>query len=299
MKKKVLVLSGGGVRGTIQLEQLNRIEKKAGKRICDEFDLIVGTSVGAITGGILATGKLSMPSYAKLFLNIIRQIFKRAPIWKFWRRFSLPKYKRDVFFHYMDKKIGKNITMNKCKTKFICTSVNLVDNRTHYFKSWEKKDGKLKLKDIIARSFAAPYYFGMIIDNKKRALWVDGGMGLSNCPVDIAYIETLRQGWTEVEFTVIGTGYSDYSFTFDSGRRKKTLNLILKYISPEKGGLARVQSTHNKILRLQEIDKLQKNITLNYYDVHINKKYNKMDAVKYVSTYLSYGHKVSKINLKK
>ena len=49
---KLLSIDGGGVRGIIPAIILAEIEKRTGKRICELFDLIAGTS----TGGILTLG---------------------------------------------------------------------------------------------------------------------------------------------------------------------------------------------------------------------------------------------------
>lgn len=47
---RMLILDGGGIRGLIEIEILDRIEKITGRRIIELFDWIVGTS----TGGIIA-----------------------------------------------------------------------------------------------------------------------------------------------------------------------------------------------------------------------------------------------------
>jgi patatin-like phospholipase/acyl hydrolase len=49
---KVLAIDGGGIRGIIPALVLARIEELTGKRACELFDLIAGTS----TGGIIALG---------------------------------------------------------------------------------------------------------------------------------------------------------------------------------------------------------------------------------------------------
>ena len=60
--KRILALDGGGVRGIVALAFLKKIEQaleaEAGKfvRLCDHFDLIGGTSTGAIIAAGLALG---------------------------------------------------------------------------------------------------------------------------------------------------------------------------------------------------------------------------------------------------
>jgi patatin-like phospholipase/acyl hydrolase len=60
--KRILALDGGGVRGAITVAFLERIEqildRQAGSevKLADYFDLIGGTSTGAIIAGALALG---------------------------------------------------------------------------------------------------------------------------------------------------------------------------------------------------------------------------------------------------
>ena len=53
---KVLSLDGGGAKGFYTLGALFEIEALAGRRLCDEFDLIYGTSTGAIIAALLGLG---------------------------------------------------------------------------------------------------------------------------------------------------------------------------------------------------------------------------------------------------
>jgi patatin-like phospholipase/acyl hydrolase len=52
----VLTIDGGGIRGVIPARVLDEIEKRAGRPVCELFDMVSGTS----TGGIIALG-LSKP----------------------------------------------------------------------------------------------------------------------------------------------------------------------------------------------------------------------------------------------
>ena len=52
--KKILQIDGGGIRGIIPAVILSYLEEKCGKPLCQCFDLITGTSTGAIIGGAIA-----------------------------------------------------------------------------------------------------------------------------------------------------------------------------------------------------------------------------------------------------
>jgi hypothetical protein len=86
--KRVLALDGGGTRGVIELAFLERIEgllraQHGGDpnfRLCDWFDLIGGTSTGAIIAACLATG-MSVAEVTALYLTLAPQAFQG----RFWR----------------------------------------------------------------------------------------------------------------------------------------------------------------------------------------------------------------------
>jgi patatin-like phospholipase/acyl hydrolase len=63
MPKRILSLDGGGIRGVLTLQFLDRIEAMLRNRtgipdlvLCDYFDLIGGTSTGSIIAAALACG---------------------------------------------------------------------------------------------------------------------------------------------------------------------------------------------------------------------------------------------------
>lgn len=55
---RILVLDGGGMKGLIEVEILEQIEKVTGRRIVELFDWIVGTSIGSIIALALVYGKV-------------------------------------------------------------------------------------------------------------------------------------------------------------------------------------------------------------------------------------------------
>jgi patatin-like phospholipase/acyl hydrolase len=55
---RILSLDGGGAKGFYTLGVLNQLEALLGRKpLCEQFDLIFGTSTGAIIASLLALGK--------------------------------------------------------------------------------------------------------------------------------------------------------------------------------------------------------------------------------------------------
>lgn len=95
--KRILALDGGGVRGAITVAFLERIEslldKHYGKpvRLGDHFDLIGGTSTGAVIAGALALGYRTA-QVKEFYRNLASQVFVR----QFWRRLLFLRAKFDA-----------------------------------------------------------------------------------------------------------------------------------------------------------------------------------------------------------
>src|SRR5690349_8209166 len=86
--KRILALDGGGIRGALTLGYLEKLESLLRKRfnkpdlkLCDYFDLIGGTSTGAIISACLATG-MDVKTVIGLYQEFGKEIFGK-------RRFNL------------------------------------------------------------------------------------------------------------------------------------------------------------------------------------------------------------------
>ena len=89
--KRILAIDGGGVRGVVALAFLERIERilesQYGRpvRLCDHFDLIGGTSTGAIIATALALGYKAAEIrdfYFRLGPRVFRRPKLRLPGWQ-------------------------------------------------------------------------------------------------------------------------------------------------------------------------------------------------------------------------
>src|SRR3954469_9138222 len=80
--KKLLTIDGGGIRGVIALEILASIETLLGKddpsfRLASYFDLIAGTSTGAIIAAGLSLG-MAVDQIRRFYLKSGAAMFDRA-----------------------------------------------------------------------------------------------------------------------------------------------------------------------------------------------------------------------------
>jgi len=201
MKKfKILSLDGGGVRGYLTAIILSNIEtllnkgKKDSITLGEYFDLIVGTSTGAIIAGLLAIGK-SAKEIKQIYEDNIKEIFSDD-----MRNFKLnifkSQYKKDNL-ERMAKQYFKDKTFSKkdLVTNLLITTVDLTTAKPRFYKSdyFSRNEGRKaeKLKDAIVASASAPAFFPVAKELEHSSYLVDGGV-VSNNPSLVALIDGLE-----------------------------------------------------------------------------------------------------------
>jgi len=277
--KKILSLDGGGAKGIIQSSFLAELEAKRKGTV--DFDLIVGTSVGSIVGGLLAYGLDAMTINTEM-KKALPKIFKG----KLFSIFRRCKYDRENVRKAILNIIGEDIQLKNLKTKFVATSIDASTCKTHFFKSWEKKDGELWLIDVMLRSSSAPYYFGYYTSGFK--MWEDGGVGIYNNPALYSLIEANKLNWDIVELSSIGTGYTNLDRPEKTLKKYRGLRQGIAYMKD--GGFAHrtAEDSMNNLTRaLSDITKTQ--VIYNRFNNKIGKKQNIMDGIKYLDYYEKIG----------
>ncbi|MGM0442775.1 MAG: patatin-like phospholipase family protein [Fibrobacterota bacterium] len=295
--KRVIASSGGGAKGIAQVQVLKKLEEDARKPLCRTADLLVGSSVGAIDMAVAATGRISMEEYCRNYRRYIRRIFKKTP----WYC-PAPKYNRDNFRAVWDEIVGADFLFSDVHTKLIISSVDMVNDKNHYFKSWHTKYADTPLVDIIMRSFAAPYYFGFLVDNTEKTVWADGGTGTANYPIHEMknQIETFHwysfpceEESRQIRIDIVGALYPKNTATFAQVKRYRTFRQMLDFFDICQGGLARAQSRNNQIGMICHTARHNTNIKLRYWDHEIPLKMNGIDGLKYLDYYENIGRKMS------
>jgi len=284
--KKILCLSGGGVKGIAQLEVLKKLEKDCGRPLHEEYDLRLGSSVGAINAAIIASGRVSMEKLASLYPEMVKSIFtKRRPL-------KTPKYDRGNFTKEWNKIVG-GIKFKDAKTRLIITTVDLVTDQNIFYKSWHESKGELQMSDLVLRSFAAPLYSGQIVDGGAKMVYSDGGVGNANIPINEAKLQAEAFGWyrdgEEVEIHAIGTLYSSETPSFEDVARGRWLKQVVDFMNPKEGGLARAQSRLDQIRMMGYICEKIPSIKFKYWDSPADPKRMVLDGVEHMDYYKAVG----------
>jgi hypothetical protein len=256
--KRILALDGGGVRGALSVAFIERMEAlladrpgTAGRaRLCDHFDLVGGTSTGAIIATALALG-MSAEDIRAFYFRLAPRVFRRPP-------FRLPFVGTRFDSRALEGEIRSIIGPRKLETPDLKTALGIVMKRLDTGSAWivtnnpgakywdDPPDGAFignrhyQLADLLRASTAAPYYFAprevAIVDGEPPGLFVDGGMTPHNNPAlalfRIATVPAYGFGWpTGVErlhIVSIGTGSWRRIYAAGEAQRMTAIHLAFQ-----------------------------------------------------------------------
>jgi patatin-like phospholipase/acyl hydrolase len=213
--KRVLAIDGGGIRGIIPAILCRAFEKWSGKRICELFDLVAGTS----TGGILALGftvppdGLDADKLVSLYESHGHTIFGTPRHWL--GRLKSPKYAPTGLERVLKEYFGDSL-LSQAIGEVLVTSYDIERRRPRVLKRWRAMADHTQdclIREACRATSAAPTYFPPARVG-GRAL-IDGGI-YSNNPAALAFAEAKRC-WPEEYILVVslGTGSLQKPILFD------------------------------------------------------------------------------------
>lgn len=272
----ILSIDGGGIYGLIPLAILDYIEKNSNTHIAELFDLVIGTSTGAIiAAGLSLPNKNNEPAYSaqeitKKYLDFANACFdapwyhKITSLGGFISPYYTVKSRNEVF-----KEIFKDIKLSQAVTNLITTAFNLNANyaihaNSFYAKKNSKKD--FYLYDLIAGGtsypalFPAHQFYNPF--NKKEYTLVDGAVYAQD-PAIIGLLSASSQHPNQCYFIVsLGTGLmAPYS---DSPNKLKDAG-IWEWIFPLVASISNGMQTNNYLL-LSQLNKNLPSLT-GYYRI--------------------------------
>ncbi|WP_438748328.1 patatin-like phospholipase family protein [Pararhizobium sp. O133] len=213
---RVLCIDGGGMRGIYTAALLDkltgyyaRLRNVEALDIGKGFDLIAGTSTGAILGCAAAIGR-PMPSIVALYEQHGAAIFPHrikdgvlSPLWRAVARGGRIVRAGDAALQLALRNELQDITMKQVLDKrgisLSIPAVSMEKHRSWVFKKTPKsgvRDDNYRLADVCLASSAAPIYRSLAAirdpdtDSDNFRVFADGGLWANN-PVLVAMIDAL------------------------------------------------------------------------------------------------------------
>ncbi|NVK10828.1 MAG: patatin-like phospholipase family protein [Gammaproteobacteria bacterium] len=238
MTFNVLSIDGGGLRGIIPGLILTELEKKLqhyshrpDARLCDFFDLIAGTSTGAILGASYLTPdhngrpKFTAADAVSLYQTRGGAIFNRST----WRKITTlgglleEKYSAHALEKILLRQFGE-IDLASLLKPCCFVSYDIVQRKPKVFKQHTAsiEGNNFRLIDVLRSTAAAPTYFEAAqvtsIDRPDVIrTFIDGGI-VANDPALCAYSEALKfpevRGIADMMIVSLGTGQQLQSYTY-------------------------------------------------------------------------------------
>jgi hypothetical protein len=197
--KRILALDGGGVRGAITVAFLERIEAVLSQRLGlearlgDWFDLVGGTSTGALIAGALALG-FRTEQIKEFYLRLAPRAFQptRWGIPLFQAKFNANGLRAEILKIVQDRQLSSaDLITGLCvvtKRMDTCSPWIVANNpRAPYWLDGATHDGngRYNLATLVRASTAAPHFFDpeeFTISKNQQGLFIDGGVTPFNNP---------------------------------------------------------------------------------------------------------------------
>jgi patatin-like phospholipase/acyl hydrolase len=230
-KFRVLSIDGGGIRGLIPARVLADLEQEIqrespGAKLYEYFDLVCGTSTGAILAVAIALGVPAVDLVAFYHAHA-KAIFPK------WYLKVLPRKSRALFTSiYSNKDLRQLLAktyasanngviplISDCKTKICIPTFNGNDGKINVLKtkhcSEYSRDYKIPAHEAVLSSASAPIYlpphsftFSNEYGSGANVNMIDGGI-FANNPTLIGLLEAsdkLNQNIEDISILSIGTG---------------------------------------------------------------------------------------------
>ncbi|MEZ6022696.1 MAG: patatin-like phospholipase family protein [Hyphomonadaceae bacterium] len=260
--KRILALDGGGSRGLLSLGVLAQLERHLGERSGDPsnfrlahyFDLIGGTSTGAIIATTLAL-EWRVRDVVDLYFDLLPAIFEKpqvpGPL-----RLLMPAFKNTALTQALNKYLGDRPLRSEDLKTGLAIHAKRIDSGSSwilvnnpdwcYFDTPGDADianADFLLRDLVQSSAAAPTYFSDVripIERNKRgkptgyAYFFDGGVSPNNNPA-LQLLLTVTEpafgfNWATGEDNLllwsVGTGYVRKRFEKKNWKRRSSAKSI-------------------------------------------------------------------------
>ncbi len=188
-KYRILSIDGGGMKGVFTAYALWRLEEEYNIKIKDHFDMIVGTSTGALIASAILVGQSGKEIYDS-YRDPNNPIFKGKRSMK--KRMGAPflsQYDDEGIMSYLKEQIG-DLDLNALykmsgKKDFAFFASNFTKAEPIVYGSPSLNKSTMTKSDVpvievLRTTTSAPFFFDPVVDEETQDLIVDGGLWANN-----------------------------------------------------------------------------------------------------------------------
>jgi hypothetical protein len=220
---RVLSLDGGGARGLVAISMLREIEARTGRRVAELFDLVGGTSTGAIIGFLLTNEGKSAAEVERIYLDLFKRVFVQESFSTIRTVTAGAKYKVAHFERCLaevlesSRLIDFSLRPRWARAFAVAAAVDTLPAETFIFRNYQHPphgpgsryvgSSLHTQQESLRATSAAPSFFDPYPDVHTGRLFRDGGV-VANNPTAIALHEA-RAAFPGARPTVVlslGTG---------------------------------------------------------------------------------------------
>ena len=237
-KKTILSIDGGGMRGVLPVLLLIALEEQTNKPAYELFDMVAGTSTGAIIAAGLGLGYSAQEILDLVYRTRLPAAFQNTGGCAFWFRWLIQnrfrhQYSLEPFRQSLDDFTGDKRVRDLDKCIVLFTVKDVRTSNTYYVVNegpGAAMFGDWPVSGAVAASGAAPIYFPPVVGDL-----IDGGVGVYGNPCLAAAVEAVDYIGFDPANTLhysLGTGYVDNSVAPGRAARYNAIDW-LRYVAGE------------------------------------------------------------------
>ncbi|KAK7102866.1 calcium-independent phospholipase A2-gamma-like [Littorina saxatilis] len=218
---RILTLDGGGTRGLMTLQCMEKLEEVSGKPVYEMFDFVCGVSTGALIAAMVCLYRLPLDTCRKLYTEFSNQMFSRSRVFGttglVWNHAF---YDSDQWEQILQAELGQRTMIEFSrdpqvpKMAAISTVINMPRLKNFVFRNYNLPPSTYsaysgschnKLWEVIRASSAAPGYY----EDFRLGDYVHSDGGLSNNNPTAMAVHEARLLWPHENIQCVvslGTG---------------------------------------------------------------------------------------------
>jgi predicted acylesterase/phospholipase RssA len=247
---RILSLDGGGIRGLIALEVLRYLEEKSGKPIAELFDVIGGTSTGAIIGTqLVLADDQGKPRYKasdiiKIYDDQVARVFRRP--W-YHQLLTLDGLLGPRYANHHKVSLANELYADANFRDFLLPvmipsySVGKAD--LEMFNNWSPDYAEMFVAPLVSAATSGPTYFPAVELQlpSGSGIYMDGAVYGADPAQEILLHALEQYPNAEIVMVSLGTGIPDFALDAQAGERGGILTWaqpLMRIVVDGRGDLA-------------------------------------------------------------